>query len=308
MTIMETLTERLQEGRSPNTVKTYMSALRTLNGKKVFTSLDFLKNIEVIEGIIKPYSLSYRRTMVVSILTALENVEGFNKEFVHYTTLFNAILEENPVVGMTEKQRENHIEWTEVLERKAQFKKQMKTNEDITPLYFLMSLYTDLPPRRSLDYTNCFIVRDYTSNNKPSEESDENQFRHNYLSLKEQKLIFNDYKTWHVYGRQEMDFSDNIEFKKALKIYLKYRGINLRTIRVGELHPLVVSDKMEFIDTQSKLTKLFYKMFDGRHFSTTMLRHSYITHEFGDQFEKMEYVADAMGHSSSQQRKYNFLL
>lgn len=309
---MEDLKKTMEEGRygkvSPNTVKTYLSALKTLNGKKEFEDLEFLKNTDKIQGIIKPYSLSYRKTLLVAIMSVLKNVDTMNKEFLFYTKLFNEVIDEKPVQGMTDKQRENNIIWTDVLKRKDEIRNQAKKDETKIPMYFLMSLYTDLPPRRSLDYTDMFIVRDYTKHNKDEEERVGNENRKNYLSLNEQKLIFNNYKTHWKYGTQVMDFSDNVEFKKALKIYLKYRGINLRTIRVGDVFPLLVNKFMEFLDTPSKLTKQFYEIFDGRHFSTSMMRHSYITHEFGDQFEKMEYVADAMGHSNSQQRAYNFIL
>jgi hypothetical protein len=48
-----------------------------------------------------------------------------------------------------------------------------------------------------------------------------------------------------------------------------------------------------------RLNKIF-----GRKVASTMLRHIFITHKFGDEFEEMSKTASAMGHSLGEQRDY----
>ena len=92
---------------------------------------------------------------------------------------------------------------------------QGKVNKSKNTLHkLILSLYTDTPPRRSLDYANVLI-------NKPNDK------KSNILvfTTNEKKFIFNKYKTVNKSGPQEIDITSP-SLIKVIQDYLKQHPNN----------------------------------------------------------------------------------
>jgi hypothetical protein len=199
----------------------------------------------------------------------------------------------------TKKQSENWISWEGVIEKRNELEELTKTfghrltrrQFHVLQQYMTLSLYTMVPPRRIIDYLKMFIVRKYNP---------EKHQKHNYLSLEDNKFIFNLYKTSKTYGRQELEFGEDL--KKVIDLYLKYypSGWGKRS----DNEPLFVDYFGEKLTLNNSVTRIINRIFSPKKISVSMLRHIYLSDKYGEEKEAMSKDAEAMGHSVSEQREY----
>jgi hypothetical protein len=109
----------------------------------------------------------------------------------------------------------------------------------------LLSLYTDIYPRRNMDYMLMKITDDYE--NEPQRDD------YNWYDKKNKKFIFNKYKTSKTYGKQEIDISKNKVLLSNLKMYLKHRRDNDNWLLVKWCEQHFKQDN----DITSELNKIF---------------------------------------------------
>lgn len=304
---MTSLKEAMVEGGgrgnqkiSASSANLYIKGLRTLNGKKDFNDLKFLKDIGAVLDIMNTYSLNYKKSLINSVLSALK-VKPQGELLDEYVKLFQQVSDEidkTPKNKLNEKQKEAYMEWDDVLKIKSNLmskinKRESKLNKmsDVID-YFILSLYTDIPPRRNKDYTDMVIVKEWNDN------MDKDL---NYLDMKNKRLVFNNYKTAKTYGQQVIDFKDNDEFNKALKLYLRQRGI--KTLKKGEQRPFLITTRGTPLTSGIMLNRTLNRIF-GRSIGATMLRHIYLTNKYGKTLNEMKNDAMEMGHSLNEQREY----
>ena len=94
-------------------------------------------------------------------------------------------------------------------------------------------------------------------------------------------MVFNSYKTAKTYGRQEVDIPT------ALKTILN------KWIKVNPTDYLLFDTNykpLSSVKLNQRLNKLFY----GKKISVNMLRHIFLTDEFGDTIAQKKKVADTM--------------
>ena len=189
---------------------------------------------------------------------------------------------------MNPKQEKNWISWPDIvsfyeaLKNKAKYS--MKTKENNMTLlkqYVLTSMYIHFPPRRIMDYAS-FKIRNYDAN------------ADNYVNLKKGVMVFNKYKTFSKYGRQEF------KIDKTLKGILSAWG------KINDTDYLLLEEK-----TIQQVTQMLQKTFGptGKSVSANQLRHSYITDHYGSLTEmpsiiEMEELSLMMGHSTSVAMRY----
>ena len=134
--------------------------------------------------------------------------------------------------------------------------------------YIILSLLggSHIPPRRSKDFTD-FKIRNIDKD------------KDNYIE--KNKMVFNSYKTAKTYGRQEVDIPT------ALKTILN------KWIKVNPTDYLLFDTNykpLSSVKLNQRLNKLFY----GKKISVNMLRHIFLTDEFGDTIAQKKKVADTM--------------
>jgi hypothetical protein len=145
--------------------------------------------------------------------------------------------------------------------------------------YIILSFYHLIPPRRSLDLVK-FKVRNM------DKDTD------NYMVGR--KMIFNEYKTKNIYGKQSVTIP-----QKLKHIIDKWTGLHT--------NDYLIFNENGTPFTSAQLTHRLNRIFGGKKVSVNMLRHSFITYNVlpnTPALTKMESVARDMGHSVDTQVLY----
>jgi hypothetical protein len=294
------------------TANLYLNQLYTLHNKTPFNNLGFLKHYDTIETIMKPYAETTRKAMLIAIVSSLalfKDKPTYKKAHAIYLDKLNQASKEQdakPKNVMNDKQRENWISWDDVETKKREldeFAETLKSQKlPLTPSQFdkltqrlLLSLYTDQPPRRNLDYSEMLVV----SKNNPMTDTTKN-----YYVWDDDKFIFNRYKTQSKHGQQVIDLKDTPSVLSNLADYLShhpgFKGKrNTKTFSI----PLLVNHNGLKLPNDNAITRLLNRIFKKR-VGSSMLRHIYLSHKYGDKLDEMKDDADKMAHSVGQQKEY----
>jgi integrase len=291
-----------------STATAYIKTLYQLNDRQAFKNLTFIKNVEAMMEKIASYAESTQRAIfatIVSVLSLYKDKPTFKKVYkIYYDKMmeFNRVAKETDAKHeKSEKQMANWISWEEIENTKkqigdevAQFKKTITpTQYEKVLQYLVLSLYTDVQPRRNQDYLDMYIVKRW-SDKMPTDK--------NYLDLAGKRFIFNKYKTSRKYGTQTVEIPDVLW--TVVGAYLArhplWKGVVKRQNNPIKL--LVGADASPIVAVNA-ITRLLNRVF-GKKIGSSMLRHIYLSDKYKDTVDEMKADADAMGHSVGQQRAY----
>jgi integrase len=292
------------------TVNAYLKVLYQLNGKKAFKNLTFLKKTEEIDEKIKEYAPSTQKSIrgsLVGVLSLVKDKPSFKKAYQHYKTGMEEgrKVEEAKIQSgeKTEKQEKNWMEWAEVQKVKTDLgdklvpfaNKKTATPEQYETLlhYLILSLYTDIQPRRNQDYLDMYIVKKWNEK-LPTDK--------NYYDLSTNRFIFNKYKTMKTYGIQIEEVKEPLvaTIHLFLKFHPLWKGVVKRQNNPIKL--LALADGTPMVAVNG-ITRILNKVF-GKKVGSSMLRHSFLSSKYADVAEEMKGDASAMAHSTSVQRRY----
>jgi len=307
-------TMKAQRDITDSSANLYISNLVLLNEKKPFNNLGFLKkNKDFIIEHLSQYADSTEISYLTSAVSALSTVKDqhlYKTIYKFYSELLNSKLDKKDGEDkskMTESQKDNWLSWSDVESKWKELKADVdkfkgdksisRKNFETLVDYLVLSLYFLIPPRRNMDYLTMYVLlRDV----KPEELEPEIK---NYLDLQNEEFIFNQYKTRRFYGQQKEKIPE--ELMDVIRVWLKFHptlngmtGKKAREVKLFVNHEGIPQTLVNFVTL--RLNKIF-----GRKVAATMLRHVFITHKFGDEFEEMSKTATAMGHSVSEQRDYS---
>ncbi len=282
-----------------SSIKTYTATLKSLAkklGMKIETPDDIINNVDDIIKYYDDIPYTTRKAHFSAMISFIDNgsdkakkiLDKLRKILMQDQKQYDTFLENQT---KSDKQKENWIDWPDVVERYKAFEKEVvplwklkkdemnKNNFNKLKMFVLLSCYVLIPPRRSLDYA-AFKIRDI------------NESKDNYM--KKRNFIFNTYKTAKTYGKNEVP----IDYK-LYSIIKKWTDINpsewLITGNNNSMKPITVS----------QLNNMLNNFFDKK-ISVNMLRHSFLTHMYKDipDLKDMKDRADAMGHSIDQALEY----
>jgi integrase len=292
---------------SPSTAATYLKTLTILNDKKPLKNLNFLKKTEEILPRIAEYAESSQRAILATIVSVLSLFPKMKKTYEVYRAAMMTRVEEGKKVAeetkgtKSKKQEENWMTWDEVNAVKDKLaaevaedvkNKTLNVGEFEKVLHHLvLSLYTDIQPRRNADYTEMRVVKSWKED-APKE--------HNYYDIKGKRFIFNKFKTAKTYGQQIVELPQSLV--DTLTYYIKRHP--LAKERKTD-YPLLVEASGEPLVAVNAITRILNKIF-GKKVGSSMLRHIFVTDKYGG--VKKEQIKDAlaMGHSvAEQQNVYN---
>ena len=268
-----------------SSVKTYLSILSSLYMKMKETD-DSINWFSDNHKSILEYLEDKNKPTMKTILSALFVLTG--KE--EYRSVMMEVMKS--VNDTYKEQKKNEIQtenWISTEDIKAKYDDLLKKENkqifniplfiDFLTLSFLSGVI--IPPRRSLDYA-LMKIRNY-------DVKTDNYYKNTKTGG---KFYFNIYKTSKTYGLQTLDIPKDLN--NIIKKWVK----------------LNTNDYMLFSSNNKKLsspqiTKILNTIFD-KNVSTTMLRHIYLTNKYKDvpALEKMENLAQDMGHSISQAMEY----
>jgi len=292
---------------SPSTAATYIKTLTILNDKKPFKNLNFLKKTEEILVKIAEYAESSQRAILATIVSVLSLFPKLNKVYEVYKAAMMTRVEEGRKVAeetkgtKSKKQEENWMTWEEVKEKKDKLASEVAEDLKTKTLnvgqyekvlhHLVLSLYTDIQPRRNADYTEMMVVKSWKED-LPKD--------HNYYDIKGKRFIFNKFKTAKTYGQQIVELPESLV--STLTYYIKRHP--LAKERKTD-YPLLVEANGEPLVAVNAITRILNKVF-GKKVGSSMLRHIFITDKYGGTKTEMETDARAMGHSvAEQQNVYN---
>jgi integrase len=304
---MLNLAKNLQEERkiAESTATQYLQTLHKLNGGKPFNNLAWTKKYDDVQKIIDTYAVSTQgnQYMVLSSALSLFNGKATYKGAYNYwrDKMMEARKERDaqPLHEKSEKQEENWLTWEEVDKKKSGLSEDISSflsSKHLTATQFdkllhfvVLSLYTDIQPRRNQDYLDMYVVK------KLGKDYDKTK---NYYDVATQRFIFNKYKTAKKHGEQVEEVPEPLQ--ATLKTYLSH-------------HPLAKSKAKEFkllvkpdgspLNTVNSITRILNRIF-GKKIGSSMLRHSYLSSKYGNVMKEMEDDAEAMGHTTGVQRGY----
>jgi len=313
--IMEDLKKK---GLTDKSISLYIKNLKNINGKEDFSNFNFLKKVDDVNAFLHKFKPSTRKSYMGCILSVL-GMYPTNKVLTNlknkYFILFNdenAKLKES-VNEKTETQKENWIDWEDVLNIWKEKHKEIlaitippkKKGSAVKPLtdaeytkllnFVVLSLYVLTPPRRNEDYLKMVISpegEDLTKNYLDLEGEGVSP-----LKPREGMFIFNAFKTSGKYPKQKIPIPP--ELMTIIRLYLRYYP--KQPIENGS-NFLVFSDGSP-LEKINVITRILNKMFK-KNVGVSMLRHSYLTHKYGEINAEKEKDAMEMGHSLATQNDY----
>jgi hypothetical protein len=303
----EDLIQKLNDKNlSEGSIKLYIRNLEKLNDGNL-QSFKFLNNVEKIIEKISKYKPNTQRGILISIVSVLgccpedKKLMKTRKKYYDLMNNKNTEIKENATDEPTDEQKDNWISWEDVKKKFEElksevdkFKDNKRINEkeyDILLCYMLLALYIYNQPRRNKDYQFMNVVKKYND----SLDDDIN-----YLSMEDNRFIFNNYKTSKKYGKQILDINNDLQ--GCINIYLKFHPKILGKITKKTNVPFLVIDGHPLVQTNS-VTKILNKIF-GKKISSSALRHIFLSDKYKDVAKEMKEDAEAMAHSVGQQKEY----
>lgn len=267
-----------------SSAREYIRRLVIANCEQPFNSLTFLNSKPKVMECLKDYKLNTKKSILASIVSVARLVGNEKLAKLYYEDMMGAVVA--PSNDKTETQKENWIEWNDIIQLKNDLHSKMDSWESRMK-YFLVCLYTDIPPRRNMDFIKMDVVLKY-HDDLPKEK--------NYLSLQDNEMIFNVYKTSKNYGQQKLEISS--ELRKSLDEYIKHHPLK----RMKQ-YPLLVNTFGGSYQTSGAITIMLNRIFKKK-VGASMLRHIYLSNKYGSELKEMKEDSKAMGHSLNEQRDY----
>jgi len=285
------------EGLTEATATLYVKRLMGLNGGK-FTNIKFLRDVENVMDKLKDYAPSSQESYVAMIVSVMNKYQSKtnDKARLQYVSILKDpskyfVKRERNV--MTPNQKANWLGKDDMMKMigeveqkgiKASRKRKNITTKDYDDIvnYFIVSLYTKLPPRRNKDYS----IMKINSDEGNTYMTDTNEF------------IYREYKTSGKYGEQKISLNEYPEMNKVMKIFMNKRVENDNGFLITR------HDGSNFRQTND-MTRRLNKIFGGKKISSTALRNMYVKDKYKDVSGEMIDDAMKMGHSiHAQQGQY----
>jgi len=295
---------------SDNSIKQYMSSLRTLNGGSAvpINNVDFLKDFDVVMEKLKekkPTTIKNYMNAIIVVLGALKMDDVLIKQYEAVRDKLNGqYSEEQATHQKSEAQEKNWVDYDDYVkkvdelgERLDDVKKKAEwSNDDVRRFqeYLIAKLYTVYPLRN--DYVMKVVSK--AEFNKLSEKDKEQM---NYLVVPSNGhtmfFVLNEYKTRRKYGEKRVFIMD-AEVQKVLRLWLKRTSHSSLFV-----DPIKGFDKPADSSTITKiLTTMSKREFGGKSVGSSLLRHMYLSSKYADTVKEMEKDADMMGHSGGVQQ------
>jgi len=292
---MDMLEERFgSEGFSDNTKRQYKGRLMKLNKGKNFRSFTFLHDPKkIMERMAEfKWAASSQESHLGTIISVLKMFptkrnRGLRAKYEAIIKDGGGYYTKKDKSVKSAKQEENWLSKDELKEYTDRYRKQA-TDPDATyeAIFnqFILSLYTDMPPKRNMDYIKTKVGEDSGIGN--------------WYVPKTNQFIIREYKTSKIYGTQKINLADYPLVQESLDRYMKVRN--------PDAEELLITEGGKALTLSNQITRILNKIF-GKGISSSMLRSFYISHKnHNGVIDEMKADSLAMGHSlATQQNVYN---
>jgi hypothetical protein len=265
---------------------TYMSKLKKLNQNKVPTDLTFLKDtkkiLETIETIPNPNT---KRSALIAVVSVLKDNKKFKKIYDRYHAEMmnmNTVLNKESFKSDATKAKQATVKMDDILARQKELaevlplihKKRKITDEQLQQLHDLVvsSLYTLLPPRRNIDYSEMVVA-------SPTDDKTKNYYNKG-------QFFFNCYKTQGTYKQQVIDVPT--ELNDILKLWIKFKPTS---------EYLLVKLPANTKYKPSDMSNLLKKVFKNDAVGVSVLRNNFLSFKYSDSMADLKKDSEKMGTS-----------
>lgn len=298
------------KGLAQSSIKLYLRNLEKLNDNQPLKNLNFLKDPASIQEKLAKYKENTKRGYLISICSVLSLDKDSKPKKKLYDQYFQMMMDKNKELKGEEKenvksetQEKNWMDWKEVEEKYEELEKKVSAFKDQKALnehqyntllqYVVLSLYVLLPPRRN-EFQKVMVAKSATEQS-PTDT--------NWLDLDRQRFILNKFKTAKKEGQKVIEMPDS--FVRVLSRYLKFHPLvkGKKITNKTEPFPFLVYYDGSPLDKVNSITRILNKVF-GKKIGSSMLRHSYLSSKYGDVQEEQKKDAEAMSHSTGQQKDY----
>lgn len=306
LNLAKELVEKKQVAES--TANAYVKSLYMLNGKAPFKTLTFIKDTEGIDKKIAEYADNTQKalyTTITSVLSLFKDKPTYKKVYAYYYEKMMGKAKDMKegsadTSDKTTKEKDNWIDWKVVQEKHKELGEAVSkfvSAKNITPEQFstllhwvILSLYTEIQPRRNQDYLDMWVVKKWKED-MPKDK--------NYLDLATHQFIFNKFKTQKTYGQQKIAIPE--ELMRVVQLYLKHHPlVKGNKTKTTEFKFLVFPDGSP-LTAVNAITRILNRVF-GKKIGSSMLRHIFLSSKYD--IAEMEADSKAMGHSVEEQKKY----
>jgi hypothetical protein len=273
----------------------YSKNISRLNDNNEIKNYNFLKKTENIMSKINHLKPNSQRTYLISIVSTIKGLKGFDKEFKIY---YDKMMELNKDLKVNNTKSDVQIEnwisqdkvkeiFDEYFEKVRPLLKLKKVNEkewdDILD-FIVLSLYVLNEPRRNKDYQLMKVI-------KSSKDLNEDYKNFNYYLPVNSKFLFYNYKTKGTYQLQEINVNELLQ-----NILLQY--LKLHPLRKEKNFYLLVEYNGEELKQVNSITRILNRIFEKK-IGVSMLRNIYLTDKFKKPLEILKETANNMGTSSN---------
>ena len=275
---------------SEGSKKTYTSKLKKLNNNKIPTDLNFLKDTKsVLEQIEKIPNPNTRRSSLIAVVSVLKDNKKYKKEFdVYHTEMMklNAILNKTSHKSEATKEKQEKVSMDEILAVQKELEtilpiiksKRKITDDQLKQLHDLVitSIYTLLPPRRNLDYSEMVI-------GIPTDDKTKNYYN-------KDQFIFNTYKTAGIDQNHKQQIVEvPKKLQDILKIWIKLKPKDNEYLLVK----LPSNEEYKVTD----MTALLKKVFKNEAMGVSVLRNIFLSDKYSDAMKDLKEDVENMGSS-----------
>ena len=306
----ELVQKMLDNNLSQSSIKNYIRNLEILNEDKPLKNLNFLKSKEKIMNMIQDKKPNTQRSYLISIVSVLKYFDNpqLKKTFEFY---YDKMMEMNKELKAQESQNiksetqeknwitkeEINDKLNELVDKVKSYKKSITEKQYYEVLKMIvLSLYVLQPPRRNADYQFMIIVKD-----DPTED------KINFLVYDNQEFWFRRFKTskTELKDKDELIIPISDELMENIKLYFNFHPLikNKKIQNFKDEVPFLVNFQGEPLLSVNSITYILNKIF-GKKIGSSMLRHLYLSHKYGNDLEQMKKDAVEMSHGLSMQKDY----
>ena len=309
MTTLKDIIEKNRPDLSTGSITTYVGSLKNIAKHSGFVGekiSDYVQHYDEIIKYLKTMKPNVRKSKMAAIIVLLDDkhnevtksVGDVIEKYKKFMKEDKETIDSAPTQELSDKQKENLIPWLDVMRIYEKLKndtrhlwnKETLTVNDWYQLqkYILLSLYVLNEPRRSKDYCS-FKIRNINTVYTPRGNNNENYMINPRGKKSQATFVFNDYKNANRLGPQRVEVPP--ELKKII----------VRWINKNPYEYLLFKGDGNKIG-QVALGRMLNDIFKPKDISSSMLRHIWLTHKYGDvNLDHLIQSAHNMGNSSIDQ-------
>ena len=291
-----------------NSLKIYLTSLRVLNDGNDIKNIEFLKDYDKIIEKLSKKKDNTKKNYLNAIIIALKALKSDEKLIKRYEELRDKYQKQYQDLTAshtkTSTQEKNWVDWEEYLkmvDELGDLVKDLKSkkewdNEDLVnnQNYLVPLLYKHYAIRNDWHDMEVLKQREF------KKRDDKENFLVVGTSSKstKYKFVLNNFKTSAKYKQISIPVESK-ELQRAIDLFLKYNKSGYFIIS-----PKRPDEPISGNELTKLLIGLSVKHLDGRRVGSSLIRHIYLSHKYGDTLKESEKDAQIMGHSTDQQKHY----